>query len=520
MPIILFKKKPDVISFYTMANSYEFSITIAKKVKEILQDVFIVFAGPQATACAKETIKYLDFVDAVALGEGELTIKTLMESIATKKYFDAPNLCCRKNGEIILNMQYDLVSDLNSIKLDYNFIHGIEKFDSIPIEAGRGCPFSCSFCSTKLFWKQKYRLKSAVKILEEMDFLYKQYGIKKFSLEHDSLTANRKQIVELCNKFIDANRDYTWGCSSRADVLNEELIKLLYKAGCRSMFLGIETGSQRMQKEIDKNLDISKVRHIIPLLVQSGISVRCSFIYGFPQETKDDICETLTLIDYLFKNEIYDISLFQLTYLPGTELYNRYKKDLIMQPIEETSYFTFGDCVDEYTWAIEKYPELFPQYCKLKEPLPYRTKYIECFVSYLLVILNKKLKITARYLRNTHGNLYSIYEAMFGCCSEIDHVVTQLLPHNITNEEFEKAIIDCYFKYIKEQYSGRDQDILAEFIQCDIDIINFNRGLLSSCEKTYQIDIIEYLTQNKIRKSLSVVTFFQKGDKFYMKSGE
>ncbi len=511
------EKNPDIISFYTMANSYEFSITIAKKVKQKLPNTFVIFAGPHATSCAEKTMQYLEFVDLVALGEGELTIVDLLKSIPKKEYFYMPNVCCRKDGEIILNKECDLVSDLDKMHFDYSFVDGIEKFNSAPIEAGRGCPFSCTFCSTKLFWKQKYRLKSADKILSEMDFLYNEYGIKKFNMEHDSLTANKKQIFALCNKLIEANRGYTWGCSSRVDVLSEELIDLLYKAGCRSVFLGIETGSQRIQKEINKNLDLSKVKYFIPLLMKKGMAVRCSFVYGFPGETKKDICDTLTIIDYLLQNGIYDISLFKLTFLPETELYNHYKDELVMQPIEDTSYFALGDRGEEYAWAIQKYPELFPQYCKHKKPLAYKSKYIECFVNYFLMILCKKLKTTAKYLREKYENIYELYEAMFECCEEIDQVVASLLAKKITNEEFENLIIQHFLKFIQMKYFELDKDALLTFIQCDMDIIGFYHDTVDTCSKTYDYDIIEYLTKKKIKRETVMVTLFRKENKIYLK---
>lgn len=132
----------------------------------------------------------------------------------------------------------------------------VEGNTGISIEGGRGCPFNCSFCSTSGFWGRKYRIKPVDDLIYEMKKLNKIYKFKFFNIQHDLFTANRKAIVAFCNKIIDERLNLSWGCSSRVDVLDYDLIELMAKANCKSMFLGIETGSKRMQKILNKNLNI------------------------------------------------------------------------------------------------------------------------------------------------------------------------------------------------------------------------------------------------------------------------
>jgi len=111
------------------------------------------------------------------------------------------------------------------------------------LEGGRGCPFHCSFCSTSRFWNRHFRMKPAEDLIREMDTFHERSGIRRFSIEHDMFTANRKYVETFCRLLTDRGTPYRWACSSRIDVLDEDLIQLMARAGCEEVFLGIETGN-------------------------------------------------------------------------------------------------------------------------------------------------------------------------------------------------------------------------------------------------------------------------------------
>ena len=127
----------------------------------------------------------------------------------------------------------------------------VGKETDIELEAGRGCPYGCTFCSTSPFWGRKFRIKSVEALICEMVSFNKKYGVTKFSLVHDMFTANPGHLEHFCNNIIQEVPNFTWGCSSRVDVLNEAIIDKMRKANCKGIYLGIETGSPSMQKLIN-----------------------------------------------------------------------------------------------------------------------------------------------------------------------------------------------------------------------------------------------------------------------------
>lgn len=185
--------QPSIVSFYTMCNNYHLSIAVAQNIKRVsaYKDYF---GGPQATLTAEDTIKAVECIDVISLGEGEHTITKLVESlILDYRLDDIPGIVFKDKNNIINNGMPELEKNLDLLPfLDYTFFD-MSKIKTVNIDAGRGCPFSCTFCSTKSFWKRKFRLKSPKRIVEEMEYVYERYGINKFAMTHDLFTANRKK---------------------------------------------------------------------------------------------------------------------------------------------------------------------------------------------------------------------------------------------------------------------------------------------------------------------------------------
>ena len=165
--------------------------------------------------------------------------------------------------------------------------------DTLPtklnIETGRGCPYNCTFCSTKTFWNRKVRLKSIDRLINEIKYYDNNYSINNFGFIHDLFTARKQHIMEFCKKLVDLRLNINWTCDTRADTLDEEIVKLMAKAGCNRITLGVETGSDRMQQIINKNLTISKIKETIKLLDKYNIKMKICVMYGFPEEEERDL---------------------------------------------------------------------------------------------------------------------------------------------------------------------------------------------------------------------------------------
>lgn len=303
---------PKCVSFYTMWPCYHISLRIANEIKRLNKEIIVVFGGPQSSSTGEETMKAFASVDFVCTGEGENTVVPFFTEILrnrSRNLSSIPGLCYRQDEEIIRNTQEIMLCNLNElphwneqlISWDPREEENVRSpYYYQPIDAGRGCPYSCTFCSTSNFWHRTYRLKSAEKIIDDILYYHNKYGITSFDFSHDAFTSNKKLVTEVCDRIISENINITWSCSTRIDCLTEELVSKMVQAGLRVIKVGVETGSPRMQKVINKRLNLDYAKKMIGFLQEKDLVVLLYFMYGFPEETEEDLNQTLELVfDFL-----------------------------------------------------------------------------------------------------------------------------------------------------------------------------------------------------------------------------
>ena len=328
----LLASKPDILSIYTMINTYPYALLLAEEVKKQTSDVKILFGGPNASFLPKQTLEKYAYVDAVGLGEGEDTIYSIICSVMSGDFRNALGVAYRDNGEIIVKNQPMELIDVDKLPyVDYSLAMEVIKDRKISIEAGRGCPFNCYFCSTNNFWGRKFRIKSPDRIIDEVKYVIENYGVHNFSFEHDLFTLKKDVVMKICGGIKAEGLDIIWECSSRIDTIDDEMMNAMAKANCRQIFFGIETGSERMQKVIGKNLKLDGIQDVLASCIKYNIQPTFSFIYGFPEETQQDLLKTLSLIFYIWdvlnSANFYVsgcIQINQLEYYPETELTIKY----------------------------------------------------------------------------------------------------------------------------------------------------------------------------------------------------
>ncbi len=369
-------KEPKIVSFYCRGDCYLANIRVAEKIKEINPCVFIVFGGPQADISARETIERIPFVDYCCSGEGETTIYPLFSGLLNgTDVLHIRGLTYRNDrGEVVSNPRPELLLDLDELPIeDYGFIpeeirsQPKEKNKAVTIGVGRGCPYNCAYCSTSMFWQRKFRIKSPKRILLEMKNIEKVFGVNRCVFDHDLFTANKSKVYEFCKLLKESGENRRWSCSSRADTIDKELVDEMVSSGMTAIYLGIETGSPRMQKLIHKNLNLDKTYEIIKHLLQKGVYVCASFIYGFPEETEDDLEETLQFMYRLMKLGISGVQMHLCAIFPGTEYYNTYKDQLVLSETFSDQVGSFG--VAENMSFIKANKDLFPFYYEYRSEL-------------------------------------------------------------------------------------------------------------------------------------------------------
>ncbi len=449
---------PKIVSFYTRCDCYHIMLKIAERVKEKI-NCYIVFGGPQADITAKTTIEEIPYVDFVCCGEGENTVYPLFSSILKgEPDLSVAGLVYRKEGTVFVNPRPPMIEDLDALPLvDYSVLpyeFPVEENEDFPIDVGRGCPFGCTYCSTKSFWGQRYRLKSPQQIAHEISFYHNKYGATYFAFEHDMFTMNRKQVVETCRLIKQFDYKIKWRCSARIDCIDNELIDIMVDSGLKRIYIGIETGSPRMQKLVNKNLKLDGVIEKLNYIKSKNIEVMTSFIYGFPEETEEDVSLTLDLIARVIAIPKIKVQTHLCTFLPGTEMSKRYFSEL-------TAAEKFSDITGDYGVAecadlIKAHPNLFWHFNEYKTEL--RTK-LQFFSFFIRVFYFLKSAYYYFYSKYEKGNCIQMYydfvqdnaDTLKAWTSDTD---MQVFGEILKNDRFAQRFTDDkHYPIIKEIYT-------------------------------------------------------------------
>jgi radical SAM superfamily enzyme YgiQ (UPF0313 family) len=320
--------EPDVVGFTSLGCNFACTLRIADELRSRRSDIPILLGGPHASILDREILERYPQFDLVVRNEAELTLPAVLDAVSGRRHLSGiEGITYRdERDDICRTTDPPIILDLDTLPPAAYDCYPIAELELswLNVEAGRGCPFHCTFCSTASFFGRRYRLKSAPRLVADLDALHQKYGIQHFSLNHDLFTVNKVKIREFCEAVV--SRGYTWGCSARIDCVDEELLADMRRAGCTSIYYGIETGSQSLQKVVSKNLDLALYEPIIEASLHLGIGTTASFITGYPNETPEDQEATLHLIDQSISAYPDDLSiqLHLLTPEPGTTLIEQF----------------------------------------------------------------------------------------------------------------------------------------------------------------------------------------------------
>jgi len=320
--------------------NYPLVVSFASSLKDEIPAATVILGGPHASLIARETLEAFPAVDIVVIGEGEDTFPELMEALLLGRPFaGVRGIAYRRDGAVVFTEPRPLKDRLDDLPLPSFEAYPTREYlalfpargvgPCLPVEAGRGCPRGCTFCSTSVMWRRTCRCKTPTRVLRELSSLEREYGVTCFELLHDNLAFDNSFLTSLCTLLTERSPGYVWTCSVSTDRLSPDLLRLMARAGCSGVLLGIETGSPRMQKTIGKNLDLEHADEVRALCVEAGIAISAAFMVGFPEETEDDLALTLTkALDWALHGS--EIRLAQLAPLPGTATHRSQARHLVL----------------------------------------------------------------------------------------------------------------------------------------------------------------------------------------------
>jgi len=345
---------PSVIGFTCVSYDVGSVQESIKVVKGINKAVPVIVGGAHVSAVPKIAMER-DFPDADYgfRGESEIGLPMLLDFINENSNISLekiPGLIWKYDGQTHINPQifHEDVDELGIPAWDLmdpreyeaSPFHGFARgFPLAPMISARGCPFPCTFCSTKYQMGQKMRYRSVSLILEEMKLLVNKYNVKEIQFLDDCFSVNKNKVMEICSGILEEGIKVNWQCPNglRVDTIDEEVLQIMKKAGCYHISVGIESANPNILKKMKKNISLELVEEKIAIAKKVGIKVTGFFILGFPGETEDDIRWT---IKYARKIPIDKVLFSNFWPSPGTEIYEELeKKGKITKDKVGTHYF-------------------------------------------------------------------------------------------------------------------------------------------------------------------------------------
>ncbi len=314
----------DIVGFSVKTATIKNAESLAVEIKKKWPKLPLMVGGPHATLCWQELMQKNIF-DIVFVGEGEQIIPTVCQYLMEQKPIeDLPGVITRKNFQNKLNLIPPLIENLDELAFpDYSFFpKNIQEFirSAYPLLTSRGCVYNCIYCSVPLISGRIFRKRSPQNVIEELKWAIDKYNIKGFEIIDDNFNFDVSRTKEICRLLIQNNFKFKWSCPNgvRADRVDKELADLMFKSGCYSVNVGIESADPEVFTNIKKGETLNQIKEGVEIFKQAGLLVTGFFIIGLPN---DSIESQKKSIDFAHQLGI-DAFFSMLVPYPKTEVWN------------------------------------------------------------------------------------------------------------------------------------------------------------------------------------------------------
>ena len=322
----------DVIGISAFTNTIADTYHTVEICKAVAPGVKIVVGGVHATILPKRTMEECKEIDFLVQGEGEMIMDELLQYLETgvPSIHDIGGLSYRNDGgEIKINERRALILNLDELPMPAYHLLDVSKYmphptqykslPSFPVIFQRGCPFQCSFCGASSVHGRMVRHKSVAYLIREIEILIKNYGARGIHFQDSTFTINKEYVKQFCEEILKLGLKFDWDINSRVDCLDEDLLRLMKKAGLWMINFGLESGNQESLDLLNKKTNLAQIRNAIEITRAAGIVTFSTWILGIPGEDEKMVRSTIG-----FAKEIgTEMALFFLPVpYPGTELVN------------------------------------------------------------------------------------------------------------------------------------------------------------------------------------------------------
>jgi anaerobic magnesium-protoporphyrin IX monomethyl ester cyclase len=350
----LVQLEPAVVGFQLFSYDFPFVVKSIAMVKELFPGLIVIIGGPHVSATGDLALREIPGADFGFVGEGEVGLPLLMKRQLREErisFREVPGLIYREDDRIHMNPRVVIagLDDLGFPAWDL-MVPGeypdspqggfYKNFPIAPISTTRGCPYSCTFCGSTVNMGKKLRFRSISMVLQEMQMLYNEYGVREFHIIDDMFNFHKQRVSDFCDGVREHELDisYTFPNGLRLNHLDLETLRKMKDTGAYSFNVGIESGSRRILDMMKKNLTLQLIEEKVNLVVEAGLEPCGFFIIGFPGETIEDIKATIKFAKQLKLKRAHFSNFLPL---PGTEATRRLIENKeIEKPVWEDLFYS------------------------------------------------------------------------------------------------------------------------------------------------------------------------------------
>lgn len=360
--------RPDILGISVLSVYYEKALQAARIAKRALPNIITVFGGAHPTIFPEKSLSNLE-VDIVVFGEGEDKLLDLVTTLNNGgDLSNVRGIFYKSRGEIIKTEEADYIEDMDRLPFPARDLLPMNEYLWLPptlplpypstsIMASRGCFGNCIYCQPTLrkLYGRKIRYRSPKNVVDEVVHLQDTYKLRGLLFVDDEPTWNNEWMLDFCEEMINRQVKIKWICASRVDTIDQNVIRMMKRAECIGIIFGVETGSQKILNYFRKGTKVEQVRRVFDMCVDEGIIARANIMIGAPNETLEDVQQTISMIENV-KPDLIAISV--TTPIVGTDLFTVAKNENLLNEIDMSGYNRLNISTMQRTLSDQEIKEL------------------------------------------------------------------------------------------------------------------------------------------------------------------
>lgn len=318
--------QPDLVGSTSVTMNFPAAAAIVEAAKAIRPSAVTLMGGPHVSFDAENTLRSYPGIDLLVLGEGERTVAELLPAIRDRsRWPHIKGMAFLEDGRFLYTGARELIRDLDTLPVPARHLLPISKYQAlgfpVSIITSRGCPYQCIFCQGRRMVGHRVRYRDPMCVVDEIEEVL-SYGFTRINVADDLFLSNKARARAICEEILRRDLRFDWSAFVRVNIMDEEVMRLMRRAGCDSVSFGIETGSPEMLKRIRKRITLDQGRRAVEICRNVGITPHASFMVGLPGETPETLRETQAYAESL--DIIYGYHF--LAPLPGTTVREEIEK--------------------------------------------------------------------------------------------------------------------------------------------------------------------------------------------------